>query len=82
MFNLTIKYLGANLRAKLNKITEQNKVKSAKFARDTYEIDPASRTKEVDYLSPSVLEKKIYEWKVEEKVQLINNPFEDDFRAC
>ena len=90
MFNLTIKYLGANLKTKLNKIVESDKVKSTKFVPKTYETDPASRIKKVDYLSPSKFDAIINEWKVEDakKLQMINDrlnknhPFGNDFRNC
>lgn len=83
MFNLTVKFLGANLRARLAKVIEQQKVKNTNFVHQTYETDPASRTITADYVSPALTHHPAIGRKAPAaKMQQVNNPFNNDFRAC
>jgi len=63
MFTLSIKYLGKNLKERLNKINNQNQTVLAPETVQTY-TDPASKLVATSYL-PTLLEHNIYAYKEE-----------------
>lgn len=63
MFTLSIKYLGKNLKEKLNRINDNNQTMTTTETVETF-TDPASKIVATSYL-PTLLEHNIYAYKEE-----------------